>query len=42
MGGKRLRPGFAVIGAAIPVSDFAGMVMAILTDVNPEVTSAFS
>ena len=34
MGGKRLRPGFAVIGAAIPVPDFAGMVTAILSDVN--------
>ena len=42
MGGERLRPGFAVIGAAIPVSDFAGMVTAILSDVNPEETSALS
>ena len=37
-----MRPGFAVIGAAIPVSDFAGMVMAILSDANPEETCAFS
>ena len=37
-----MRPGFAVIGAAIPVSDFAGMVTAILSDVNPEETSALS
>ena len=42
MGGGRLRPGFAVIGAAIPVSDFAGMVTAILSDVNPEEISALS
>ena len=39
---KRLRPGFAVIGVAIPVSDFAKIVMAILSDVNPEETSALS
>ena len=37
-----MRPGFAVIGAAIPVSDFAGMVTAILSDVNPEEISALS
>jgi len=30
-----VRPDFVVIGAAIPVSDFAGMVTAILSDVNP-------
>ena len=35
-------PGFVVIGAAIPVSDVAGMVTAILSDVNPEETSALS
>ena len=31
-----------VIGAAIPASDFAGIVTAILSDVNPEETAAFS
>ena len=31
-----------VIGAAIPVPDFAGMVTAILSDVNLEETSALS
>ena len=41
MGGK-IEIRVAVIGAALPVSDFAGMRTKILSDVNPEETSAFS